>query len=188
VASKNTVGNDTLEFAVKKSELKTVPAIALNSLSPIDSLFVYGTLLTGESRHSMLAPGRIVSIIPARVAGLLLDLGEHPGLLISAQTSSRVQGELIRFESLHLIIQALDAEEGPCFRRQLTNASWADGDRLLRKSRKTGAVSSAPPEDLANSSVVWRRASAPFVLAWVYAFTGDASSAPAISSGNWRDR
>jgi gamma-glutamylcyclotransferase (GGCT)/AIG2-like uncharacterized protein YtfP len=184
------VGNDTLEFAAKKSELKTVPAIALNSLSATDSLFVYGTLLTGESRHPMLASGRILSIIPATVAGLLLDLGEHPGLLISAQTSSRVQGELIRFESLDSIIQALDAEEGPDFRRQLTNASWADGgsDRLLRNSRKPGAVSNAPPEGPASSSIVWRRASAPFALAWVYAFIGDASSAPAISSGNWRDR
>jgi tetratricopeptide (TPR) repeat protein len=35
---------------------------------------------------------------------------------------------------------------------------------LLRNSRKTGAVSSAPPEGLASSSTVWRRASAPFAL------------------------
>jgi tetratricopeptide (TPR) repeat protein len=34
----------------------------------------------------------------------------------------------------------------------------------LRNTRKTGAVSSAPPEGLASSFLVWRRASAPFAL------------------------
>jgi hypothetical protein len=37
-------------------------------------------------------------------------------------------------------------------------------NRLLRNSRKTGAVSSVPPQGLASSSTVWRRASAPFAL------------------------
>jgi lipid-binding SYLF domain-containing protein len=35
---------------------------------------------------------------------------------------------------------------------------------LLRDSRKTVALSSAPPQGLASSSTVWRRASAPFAL------------------------
>jgi uncharacterized damage-inducible protein DinB len=35
---------------------------------------------------------------------------------------------------------------------------------FLRKSHKTGTVSSAPPEGLASSSIVWRRAAAPFAL------------------------
>jgi hydroxymethylbilane synthase len=35
---------------------------------------------------------------------------------------------------------------------------------LLRNSRKTGSVSSAPPQGLASSSTVWRRATAPFAL------------------------
>jgi putative hemolysin len=37
-------------------------------------------------------------------------------------------------------------------------------DYFLRTSRKTGAVSSAPPEDLASSNPVWRRVAAPFAL------------------------
>jgi signal transduction histidine kinase/DNA-binding response OmpR family regulator/streptogramin lyase len=37
-------------------------------------------------------------------------------------------------------------------------------ESLPRNSRKTGPVSSAPPEDLASSSTVWRPASAPFAL------------------------
>jgi hypothetical protein len=36
--------------------------------------------------------------------------------------------------------------------------------KLLRNSRKTGTVSSAPPQGLASSSTVWRRAAAPFAL------------------------
>jgi hypothetical protein len=36
--------------------------------------------------------------------------------------------------------------------------------RLLRNTRKTVAASSAPPEGLASSFTVWRRASAPFAL------------------------
>jgi hypothetical protein len=35
---------------------------------------------------------------------------------------------------------------------------------ILRNSRKTGAVSSTPPEGLASSSTVWRRAAASFAL------------------------
>jgi hypothetical protein len=38
------------------------------------------------------------------------------------------------------------------------------GVPLGKHSRKTVAVSSAPPEGLASSSIVWRRASAPFAL------------------------
>ena len=36
--------------------------------------------------------------------------------------------------------------------------------QLLRSTRKTGAVSSAPPEELVSSFIVWRLASAPFAL------------------------
>jgi uncharacterized protein (TIGR02246 family) len=35
---------------------------------------------------------------------------------------------------------------------------------LLRNSRKTGAVSSSPPKEIASFSIVWRRAAAPFAL------------------------
>jgi pSer/pThr/pTyr-binding forkhead associated (FHA) protein len=37
-------------------------------------------------------------------------------------------------------------------------------EQLLRNSHKTGAVSSAPPEELPSSSPVWQRAAAPFAL------------------------
>jgi MFS family permease len=40
----------------------------------------------------------------------------------------------------------------------------SDFSRLFRKARKTAAVSSAPPEELAPSSSVWRRAPTPFAL------------------------
>jgi len=38
------------------------------------------------------------------------------------------------------------------------------GTPLLRNTRKTVAVSSAPPEEQGSSSIVWRCASAPFAL------------------------
>jgi gamma-glutamylcyclotransferase (GGCT)/AIG2-like uncharacterized protein YtfP len=141
------VGADAPEFAVKKSRTTGMQP-------PTDLLFVYGTLLTGESRHHMLAAGRVVSILAATVAGLLLDFNEYPELVRPTQESARVLGELVKFESLDSILDALDAEEGPDFRRELIEAALADGSICLAwvyvftgKQRSARALSSGSWRD-----------------------------------------
>jgi hypothetical protein len=55
---------------------------------------------------------------------------------------------------------------------------------VLRNSRKTGTVSSAPPESLANSFLVWRHASVPFALIGKL----DQESLFAVSEQKFHDR
>lgn len=90
-------------------------------------LFVYGTLMRGQIRHHLLAPGGIQSIVPASISGQLIDLGEYPGVLLSTHIQQRVTGELIEFASLDKILEAIDAEEGPDFRREIVHVTLRDG-------------------------------------------------------------
>jgi gamma-glutamylcyclotransferase (GGCT)/AIG2-like uncharacterized protein YtfP len=102
--------------------------VVIDAPSPPNHLFAYGTLMRGESRHHLLAPGGMKSILPASVSGELIDFGEHPGLRLSSYAKTRVTGELIEFEALDEIIGKIDEEEGPEFRREIVNVS-RDDDR-----------------------------------------------------------
>jgi gamma-glutamylcyclotransferase (GGCT)/AIG2-like uncharacterized protein YtfP len=99
-----------------------------NSPSPLNFLFVYGTLRIGEMRHHMLAAGRILTIIPASVAGQLLDLGAYPGL-VHGEKGSRVQGELVGFQAF--------AQIGNLFCLQLSHFLFS---LLRRDTRERGGL------------------------------------------------
>jgi gamma-glutamylcyclotransferase (GGCT)/AIG2-like uncharacterized protein YtfP len=90
-------------------------------------MFVYGTLMTGEPRHHLLEAGGIRSITPASISGELLDMGEYPALRLSSHTNRRVYGELIEFEALDKVIDRVDEEEGPAFRREFVNVTLDNG-------------------------------------------------------------
>jgi gamma-glutamylcyclotransferase (GGCT)/AIG2-like uncharacterized protein YtfP len=91
----------------------------------------------------MLAAGRVLTIVPGSVAGQLLDFDAYPGL-VAEENGSRVQGELIEFESFHQIADAIDEEEGPDFRRELINCVGLDGrDYLAWVYRFIGPTDSA---------------------------------------------
>jgi len=76
------------------------------------SVFVYGTLLSGERRHDLWrdAPG-LQEVAPAEVAGRLVDCGAYPGLALTDIATERVRGELLRFATLGGLIDAMDAYE-----------------------------------------------------------------------------
>lgn len=71
-------------------------------------VFVYGTLLKGESNHSIIAP-HILQAEPGRLKGRLYDIGPYPALVLDAN-GVWVEGEwnFIRSEGL----KDLDALEG----------------------------------------------------------------------------
>lgn len=94
---------------------------------PGNLVFAYGTLMTGESRHWLFQPGRVKSVRRASVSGRLLDLGEYPGLVLSPGGESRVCGELIDLEALDAVIDAIDGEEGPDFRRETVQVTLNNG-------------------------------------------------------------
>jgi gamma-glutamylcyclotransferase (GGCT)/AIG2-like uncharacterized protein YtfP len=71
-------------------------------------LFVYGSLLAGESNASWLGGARFLGSAQTRAEYTLVDLGPYPALLRGGTTS--VAGELYAVESP--LLEALDAFEG----------------------------------------------------------------------------
>lgn len=105
---------------------------------PLNSLFVYGTLMRGEIRHPYIERRRPPRIRPATVSGWLFHLGEYPGLLCTVEVSryaeqktgaapQPVMGELVDFADLTEVLPALDEMEGDEYRRVEIEA-LADGD------------------------------------------------------------
>jgi gamma-glutamylcyclotransferase (GGCT)/AIG2-like uncharacterized protein YtfP len=75
----------------------------------IGQIFVYGTLMSGESRHSHLMEFLPRAQAAAWAAADLLDLGSYPGLIPGP---GRVRGELYRFEGVEALLASLDQVEG----------------------------------------------------------------------------
>jgi gamma-glutamylcyclotransferase (GGCT)/AIG2-like uncharacterized protein YtfP len=119
-------------------------------------LFVYGTLLRGESAHGLVADS-LQHIEPASVSdAVLYSLGAYPMLVDGEGT---VTGELLWFQEdgYSEVITRLDRYEGPQYAR------------LLRTAR---TISSQGIVDV--------------VGAWVYVGTGLPDSAIPWPSGDWR--
>ena len=102
-------------------------AATSNSPVPPSYVFAYGTLMKGQRYHELLERGHIKSIVPASISGELVDLGEYPALRLSSYSKHRVSGELIEVEELDKVIEEVDNEEGPAFRREIVNVTLEDG-------------------------------------------------------------
>jgi gamma-glutamylcyclotransferase (GGCT)/AIG2-like uncharacterized protein YtfP len=61
------------------------------------AVFVYGTLMQGESQGSLMLAANLRRIIPARTPGRLVDLGEYPGLIPARRGGQWVVGEFAEF-------------------------------------------------------------------------------------------
>ncbi|GLI08125.1 hypothetical protein YDYSG_41550 [Paenibacillus tyrfis] len=67
--------------------------VGLKEGTDLIRVFVYGTLLVGESNHHVVAP-YVLSVRPGRVRGALFDAGAYPGLVLSGCGSETdVEGE-----------------------------------------------------------------------------------------------
>ncbi|MDD9266348.1 gamma-glutamylcyclotransferase [Paenibacillus sp. GCM10023248] len=72
-------------------------------------VFVYGTLLVGESNHAVAAP-YVKSVQPGTVYGRLFDVGAYPALVLAeASEGRRVTGEWLEVTEEGL--RAMDALE-----------------------------------------------------------------------------
>lgn len=56
------------------------------------SVFVYGTLLVGETNHHVVSP-YVLSVQPGAVQGLLYDSGSYPALVLSGEHGGLVEGQ-----------------------------------------------------------------------------------------------
>lgn len=81
-------------------------------------LFVYGTLMRGGVRHTVLAGQRFLGEARTLPHYALFDLGAHPGLVPRREDGRAIHGEL--FEIAESLIERLDHIEGApsLFRRE----------------------------------------------------------------------
>jgi gamma-glutamylaminecyclotransferase len=74
------------------------------------TLFVYGTLMRGGVRHSVLSGQRFLGEARTRPLYALFDLGAYPGLIHRAEDGRAIHGEL--YEVAASLIERLDGMEG----------------------------------------------------------------------------
>ena len=90
-----------------------------------DHVFVYGTLRRGGSNSFRMDGAEFVGA--ATVRGKLYPISWYPGLVLD-EAADLVKGEVFRVSAEQLA--ALDAFEGPEYRRVRTEAITASGERL----------------------------------------------------------
>ena len=72
------------------------------------AVFVYGTLLQGESLGHLMLAANPERIVPARSSGRLVDLGDYPGLLPARRNGQWVSGEFVEFLEVDPLLPQLD--------------------------------------------------------------------------------
>lgn len=80
------------------------------SKSQLNHVFVYGTLMRGESRWLQLEPWSTDEVLDGHIKGRLYRLGTYPGLRLDEEGT--VHGELHRCEDIENTLERLDTIEG----------------------------------------------------------------------------
>lgn len=125
-------------------------------------VFVYGTLRSGEERHSAMRRPGLRRALEAEVLGCLMDFGDYPGLVLSHGERTPVRGELYEYEDPRDLLRELDEiedffgyeSEGSLYRRSLLDVATPEGP----------------------------------AIAWVYVYVGDVSGARILGAGDWKRR
>lgn len=125
-------------------------------------IFVYGTLMRGETRYGILREFGVECALLADTPGRLLDLGTFPGLVPDEKDGRFVRGELIRCRDHERLLRRLDEIEG--FR-----GPGREDNLFERKVVPVGMLDGHVRE------------------AWAYVYARPAGGAPVIASGDWRE-
>jgi gamma-glutamylcyclotransferase (GGCT)/AIG2-like uncharacterized protein YtfP len=76
-------------------------------------VFVYGTLLSGESNHHIVSP-YLLSAKPGSVYGRLYNVGSYPALVIANENNKLIAGEWLEVNEEGLLaMDKLEAYKGP---------------------------------------------------------------------------
>lgn len=107
--------------------------------TPTSLLFVYGLLRSDMSAGLQdFVPGRARLISPARVAGVLYDLGAYPGVVLS-DGGTTVVGEVWEITDATAwakldAFEDIRADGSGQYRREATAVALADGRRVLAQA------------------------------------------------------
>jgi gamma-glutamylcyclotransferase (GGCT)/AIG2-like uncharacterized protein YtfP len=82
-----------------------------NSSYHLDSLFVYGSLMRGESRYPTLSSKKIHSVVSGHIFGGLTTNGKFPGLDLRLE-GNFTKGEFFTFDNFSEVIAETDKIEG----------------------------------------------------------------------------
>lgn len=130
----------------------------------VDGVFVYGTLMQGECRHTSLQEdSQVLCALPAGTRGRLLDLGAFPGLIPAVRQGEQVLGEYYQVADIGRTLGILDE---------------------IEEFRGYGVVGSLYTRVLARVDV---GAGVP-QMAWTYHLTEIPATVSVIQSGSWRGR
>jgi len=124
----------------------------------LNEIFVYGTLMKGESRHPLMINNNVKFLEVASSKGRLLHISDFPGLIYDA--NSNVIGELYRCKEASQTLAEIDRIEG-FYGYEYEDSLFI---RIISKVEIKGES-------------VW---------AWTYLFNG--SDGEEIISGNWREK
>ncbi|MCG8417518.1 MAG: gamma-glutamylcyclotransferase [Proteobacteria bacterium] len=131
--------------------------------TPVDRIFVYGTLRVGMEAHSLIAE-RVVTSAPATIRGRLIALPPvsteplvvlpvgYPGLVEGHD--STVVGEVLTVARIATVLPMLDDFEGDQYERVLRHVTLQNGAQMT---------------------------------AWCYVFTENPLQRRIIESGDWRE-
>jgi len=122
------------------------------------AIFAYGTLMSGERSHDMLATRVRRSHGSAHVVGAsLIHIDWYPGLVLSDGGS--VHGEVYELDDVAATLEQFDSYED--------FSGYEGADSLYRRSLVSAITTSGS------------------ILAWTYIYLGDVAAFPLIPSGRW---
>lgn len=122
------------------------------------AIFTYGTLMSGERRHDLLATRVRRAHGSAHVVGAsLIHIDWYPGLVLS--DGGPVHGELYELEDITATLEELDSYED--------FSGYDDESSLYRRSLVSAVTTGGS------------------ILAWTYIYLGDTDAFPLIPSGRW---
>lgn len=122
------------------------------SFEVLDRLFVYGTLLTGQTARSVVA-NSITRTMPAVSTGYLyaFPMG-YPGF-VEGDSRGAVVGEVMWLSELAATFALLDAYEGADFARVLKQVQITGGD-LVGHTMWAWIYALAEPADIAHGALI----------------------------------
>jgi gamma-glutamylcyclotransferase (GGCT)/AIG2-like uncharacterized protein YtfP len=93
-------------------------------------LFVYGSLMRGQSNHDQLAAGRYLGEAATAPGYALVDLGPYPAMLRTG--TGRVHGELYEIDDVLLArLDEFEDVHGPYRRRRIELADGSVADAYM---------------------------------------------------------